>query len=505
MPRRFWWLTRLSLAAAVVLLAVGGLRVYWGHVLHREYEAAVAAIREAGEPIAFEDMLREPVPDSRNAVYYLREAVAAWPRVDDPTAGRPRLITETAWHREPEQHADPVEDNAAYLDDLEPALGLLREAAAAEEADWGVQLTSPAYLMSLPHLAESRGYARLIDDAAERAHDAGRHDLALELVEHLLHLSDAVEAPPRTLMGRLVGISIRVMAVQRIERLTPTLEIGDAPGMASPEQVDRLIARLLDEETWRRGFYAAYVGERWGSYDTVMAIYEGRISQAYVLGGASGGAFDVAWLRNLFIGPLFIREATAMLHWHKAHLGAIEVAHTQPQYTAHMARHVPFDVDDLHAQPWRYPLLGLLLPGLDSAVNTDFRLRTNQLLAAAALAIRRFDIDHGYRPATLAELVPDYLPHIPRDPWAPGDEPIRYRPDGGLPTINPESWSPDPVDESDLRRPAILYSVGTNRQDHGGRLTYDADGTLDERARYREGDQYFLLDAWPEPVREAGP
>ena len=504
-PPRFRWLIRLSIAVAAVLPAVAGLRAYWGHVMHRQLEAAAAEVRAAGEPIDFEGMLREPVPDADNAAHHYRQAAAAWPRVDDPTTGTSRLIIDTDWHRDPGQHDDPIADNAAYLDGLDAALALLREAATAPDVDWGVRIGSSALTVYLPHLAESRGYTRLIDDAAQRAHDAGRHDLALELVEHLLALADAVEAPPQTLIIRLVGISIRATAVRRLERLTPTLQLGDAPGAASPEHVDRLIAHLLDEDAWRAGFRAGYVGERWANHDTVMAIYDGRASWSYVLGGSSGGASDVAWLRNLFIGPLIMREATATLRWHKAHLGAIEVGHTRSQYTEHMATHAPFDVDDLDRQPWRHPLLGLLLPALDSAVNTDFRSRTNQLMAATALAIRRFELDHGHRPAALDELIPAYLPHGPRDPLAAGDEPIRYRPGGALVRINPDAWSPDPVNESDLPRPAILYSVGTNQVDHGGLLTFDGDGKIDESLRYREGDQYFMLDPWPDPRREPSP
>ena len=62
------------------------------------------------------------------------------------------------------------------------------------------------------------------------------------------------------------------------------------------------------------------------------------------------------------------------------------------------------------------------------------------------LAVRAFELRTGRLPAKLDELVPNYLPAIPADPYDE-DQPIRYRASG-------EDY--------------VLYSIGPNRIDDDG-------------------------------------
>jgi hypothetical protein len=67
---------------------------------------------------------------------------------------------------------------------------------------------------------------------------------------------------------------------------------------------------------------------------------------------------------------------------------------------------------------------------------TRARLSAHARLAATALAVRLYQHDRaGQRPPTLDALVPDYFPAIPRDPLAPGSQPIRYWSDGATPYV----------------------------------------------------------------------
>jgi hypothetical protein len=65
----------------------------------------------------------------------------------------------------------------------------------------------------------------------------------------------------------------------------------------------------------------------------------------------------------------------------------------------------------------------------------------------ADLAIRLYRGKQGRLPEALSDLVPDYLPSVPIDPYS--GQPLVYRPQG-------ESF--------------LLYSVGQDRRDDGGRL-----------------------------------
>jgi hypothetical protein len=75
-------------------------------------------------------------------------------------------------------------------------------------------------------------------------------------------------------------------------------------------------------------------------------------------------------------------------------------------------------------------------------------------LAATGLALRIYRAEHGRFPATLQELVPEYLPAVPRDALAEDGRALTY------------------LLEAD---PRIVYSVGTDGVDNGGQFV-DRDG-----------------------------
>jgi hypothetical protein len=51
-------------------------------------------------------------------------------------------------------------------------------------------------------------------------------------------------------------------------------------------------------------------------------------------------------------------------------------------------------------------------------------------LLVCDLAIRAYSLDHGRSPAKLADLVPDYLPEVPKDPFGNGEFVYRLTPTG---------------------------------------------------------------------------
>jgi hypothetical protein len=111
----------------------------------------------------------------------------------------------------------------------------------------------------------------------------------------------------------------------------------------------------------------------------------------------------------------------------------------------------------------RYLLARQFCSGADSSVRRHFETVTDRRMAATALAIRLYQLDHaGARPQRLDELVPSYLPAVPLDAMAAGNRRISYLPTGA-----------DPV----------LYSVGRNGDDDAG-----SEAPIPQR--------YGELDAW---------
>jgi hypothetical protein len=70
---------------------------------------------------------------------------------------------------------------------------------------------------------------------------------------------------------------------------------------------------------------------------------------------------------------------------------------------------------------------------------------------ALTLTIRAYSVDHAALPSTLSELVPDYLPSVPIDPFS--TKPFRYL-RSGVPGLPEDAWA--------------IYSFGANGADDGG-------------------------------------
>ena len=91
-------------------------------------------------------------------------------------------------------------------------------------------------------------------------------------------------------------------------------------------------------------------------------------------------------------------------------------------------------------------------------------------MAAVALAIRLYEIDHARRPAKLTELVPEYLPAVPADPFVAGAKrAISYMPAAERPR---------------------LYCIRTDGKDDGGKYSDKPDEYVD-REKY---DLPFFLN-----------
>lgn len=88
-----------------------------------------------------------------------------------------------------------------------------------------------------------------------------------------------------------------------------------------------------------------------------------------------------------------------------------------------------------------------MLPTYARAVGLHQWALMRRQLAGTGLAIRLYELDHGRRPQTLQQLVPDYLPGVPEDRFATDHSAIRYKPNAS---------------------PPVLYSIGVNGLDDMG-------------------------------------
>ena len=106
-------------------------------------------------------------------------------------------------------------------------------------------------------------------------------------------------------------------------------------------------------------------------------------------------------------------------------------------------------IERILARSW---VARLMLPAIKQADNAMLRLRCRQAAAEAMLAAQAYHRLHGEFPKTLAELVPDFLDAVPLDPCDPSGASLLYR--------------------RDEASKAVVWSVGEDRTDGGGNVSY---------------------------------
>lgn len=505
-PNRFWWLKRLGLGVIFILLLLVGLRLWWGHRTNARLDALIAEIEARGEPIHFNDMIRDPIPDDQNKAFYLRQALAQWPTVP----GLGVVITETDWFSDPENHPDPITDNPAYLAQLEPLMALIEQANAVPDCDWGVRLQSPAINILLPHLAEQRKLARLIRDAAQRASESGDVGSALHMIRLLGAPGEALDAQPSTFITHLVGLSIHSLVSKTTEELLPGMDISSDPTHRSRAEADALLSKLQDETAIHDSYTQGSIGERWMVYDFAMAVLDGRITYGTFTSGGNAGPSLVNNILMWSIRPLLLRDTELLVLTYTEYVSASKVATTPGEHaelvSQAMQNQLGVDTQELLDKHYLlYRLSGWLTIPSGSGTVAYYRLLAQRRLAAAALAIKLYESDHGRRPDTLSQLVPDYLTTIPVDPFAEDGSPIRYRPGGAI-LIAVDNASGD-VTTLAATGPAIVYSVDVGGIDHNGTVCVNYNGKVDQVPRYNEehnNDVWFMLDE-PEEVYPLDP
>lgn len=95
----------------------------------------------------------------------------------------------------------------------------------------------------------------------------------------------------------------------------------------------------------------------------------------------------------------------------------------------------------------RYMFSEVAIPNYSRALERTAESETGRRLAIAAIALRRYELQHGRPPANLAALTPEFLESVPMDPMS--GKALCYR-------LNPDSSF-------------VLYSVGKDGHDDGGK------------------------------------
>jgi len=461
-PPRYWWLKRLSIAGGAWLVFLVALRLWWGWEADRRFEAEVARIQAAREPIFPEDFDSRPIPDERNAVTLLLQALNAM----NVSAQDDRHLDDWSygWGKVQNERGDIEPILAANA----TALDLLHQAAQRTDVDWDVRIRSPAINFVLPNLSASRQLGKLCISAANYEH-VNRHDeRAIQRMHDAFHHARIVDQQS-TFLTHLTALSLQALVCSSVERTGPTLRLDSAnpgdPQAATRTAVQNLIADLLDEDAYSMAFVRSMYTERMWQFDTLQSLKQGTSSLRALTGGPTPSLWAAGAILNIPIRPLLTYDGLNCLQNTSDYADAAK----QGSWPAARKRFPGMSSDD---SPWNqvmHPFSRIIMPSFERSFVLHYRLLADRRMAALVLALRLCESDHGARPRSLVDLVPTYISELPADPFDAAGSPICYQPDIAKP---------------------ILYSIGLDGIDNGGAFAFHSTGGI----KVDQLDQPFFLD-----------
>jgi hypothetical protein len=268
-----------------------------------------------------------------------------------------------------------------------------------------------------------------------------------------------VMANEATLVEMLVGYAIEGLGVAGQIEFLAQAELSAEQWAALQKEIDGLPPRARVANTLNRA-------ERFMVLDTILGVAEGGAETLSELGS---GNLDNP-LTNLALRgvdwniPLEIAN-----QWMDRFVAVAEIE--DPKERAVATEKLEADLKAMvgeTAKPWSLAgafvssrrasekigeiTVALMMPAISAVLQAEARTKTNDDLVAIGVALARYRAQHGAYPEKLAQLMPEILKAVPTDAFA------------GTPFIY-------------AKRGAgyLLYSLGANQKDEGGR-SYDQDG-----------------------------
>lgn len=434
-------LIRIGLGLLILLAFVLAVRAVLNFTEGRALRQALAGLAAKGIPITAED-LAPPCPDEDNGARLWRayENITAIPGRLHLTPGRrPPKATEVrglisrAWQAyqggKPFEAADKAALKEAILKN-EKAFALL-----AEMAD------KPCFLYRDPaqSLVESRlpdaiqmiQTTELLLFAALFSVEEGDVRGAVDKVLTGLKFTP-LAAGEGTLMANLISVAETRILSQPLGEICRGRRVSD-------EDLMRLMA-AQDPGPWRRRLAQGFRGERVLFVEVGQSLFESGLGD---LGSVFKGS---SWWEKL---GLWLARPLVKADLRRS-LPGFEFLEAKAELPYYQSREALRDRDQkLHDLPWYAVVSRFMFGDSEAAFMKVASIEAIMLANRAGLACRLYKNRTGDYPQTLDELVPGLLKEVPIDPFT--GKPLAYRREG-------EGF--------------IVYSLGSNEKDDGGRSTY---------------------------------
>jgi hypothetical protein len=434
--RRRRWRRWIILGTLVAVAAGVGAYAYLGFMSDRELDDAIAEADRLDPGWRFEDMeaARPNIPDGENSALLVAAAYAKIPKafLASPPDDAPTILERlTEWPSEqPFDDAHLVELRAEVAK-ANAALAPARDLADRPRGRWAVAWNSDLLIATLvPHVDQPRRVAHLLALDAFAAAADGNTDSALRSCRAALNAGRSMGDEP-TLAAQLVRIVCVLDAVRALERVL-------AQGEAREPSLEA-VQRLLGDEAAAPTLLIRARADRALWFEGLDAMRTGNYNRAAlkIMPSRLGERFDMQVERMHARGaePAYLRYSTAV----------VEAVKLPPQDQEEHLRKLTFPTQKL--PPLLDGLLGKGKPDWARTAQGSHRAHAILRCAEVALAAERYRLAEHRWPDDLHALVPRYLAAVPADPFDGRPFRLRALPDG-----------------------IVIYSVGLDRIDDGGRL-----------------------------------
>ena len=439
---RFRKVLLFGVAGLIVVALCVGLAVLHSRAEKRrawaEIQKRLEAIRAAGEPVTADDLAKlypDPPPE-RDAALLLAPAVAALGKLNStielPFFGNGELPPRT------QAFSEQMRTNMeAILNDNQTALDAVPWDKMTN-AWFGSSFTLGFTNMENPQLYGVNRLTRLLALKAIVEADSGDGKKAMESIQRALALSGTLRNDTR--LHLLTSRTGEKRVCEAVERVINRAEIP-ADALAALEQM------LADDHT--DGLREAFLSLRCLNIFSMNAVRVAPDSSFYYA-PPSEGKLETA-VKSEFYGTALRlsgkiyadTDFSEMLDVRSAQIVALK-SPPKERFAEFTRLNIKFA--DEGRPTFAAGVFGAAL-GLSKQVRSDAEVLATLQVTRVALEVERWRLAHGGRaPDSLAELVPDFAPSIPLDPF--DNNPLRYK---------------------KLARGFLVYSIGADFTDDGGK------------------------------------
>jgi len=426
--KKLAWIGIIVLALVILILAAAGVtKALFGG----RYQAEIAAIRAKGEPVTPAELMGNPIPPAENAALVYEQAFLA---LDDPALEPQGKVLFTLDMRT----ADPAKWREAEqaLTRYDNVLALTDQAASMPRCGFEIDWSSDQTALFPPYLSKMRSLARIQHIRARISARNGNMAQAIDDIDTMFRMAKSMEDQP-LIIHQLVRIAVMSMATKAIE---DAIRYGNI----TEEQARRLFETAGDIDI-AQAFKRAWQGER------VYVIHwysPERFAQMATSGGTGSVPKPVAGGLVSLYSKTFMRGDLAV------YLGIFARQVDGVQLSFRQAK-----TSGLFHEPVT-PFYAVLSKAGIASVMGPTRYSAEEKLARTQvfLALQAYKDRFGGYPSSIQELKTKLGWKLPKDPFSEKDFIYKRQAKG-----------------------FILYSVGPDMKDDGGRAITDHHVKVDSK------------------------